>query len=58
MNLNQRCGTDVFLLESCLVVVQAFILTVIKIYFKCISGRDDLYIDLTYFILELFSLQR
>jgi hypothetical protein len=29
----------------------SFVLTVIKIDFKCISYTDDLYIDLTYLIL-------
>jgi hypothetical protein len=41
---------DIFLIKYC--PADSFELPVIKIDYKCISDRDDLYVDFTYFILE------
>jgi hypothetical protein len=52
MNLNERCGIDGFIIKPCPAVVQSSqVLYIIKTYIKCISNRDDLYVDFTYFVL-------
>jgi hypothetical protein len=53
MDLNERCGIDAFLIDSCPSVVQALhVLSITETDFKCKSDTDDLHADLTYFLLE------
>jgi hypothetical protein len=53
MNLNESYGIDDFLIESCPAEVQALqVLSIIKTDFKCMSDRDDLYVDFAYFVSE------
>jgi hypothetical protein len=49
MKLNESCGINSFLIKSCPTVVQAlyFLSLKLKLTFKCMSDRDDLYIDFT-----------
>jgi hypothetical protein len=58
MNLNESCGTDAFLVQSCPAVVQALYLLSLKLTFKCISDIDDMDIDLTCFSLQIVFSQR
>jgi hypothetical protein len=51
MNLNQSNGIDVYLIKSFSSCDSSFVLSVITDS-KCISDRDDVFVDLTYFISE------
>jgi hypothetical protein len=56
MNLNQSCDVDVFEIKSCSHVVQALYLLSLTLFtFKCISDRDDVCVDLIYFISDFFE---
>jgi hypothetical protein len=58
MNLNESCVIGAFLIRSCLAVAQALYFLSLKLTSKCLSDRDDLCLDLTYFILENVFSQR
>jgi hypothetical protein len=49
-------NTEPFLIKSCLAVVQVLYLTSLKLTLKCISDKYDVYIDSTYFNLEIVLL--
>jgi hypothetical protein len=59
MNLNETCGTDASLIESCPTVVQTLYVLSSKSTFKCTSDTDGLYyVHLAYFIVGNVSSQR
>jgi hypothetical protein len=57
VNVNQSCGIDAFLIKSCPPVVQALYLLSLKLTSSAYQ-TDDLYIDLTRFVLENVFSQR
>jgi hypothetical protein len=57
VNVNQSCGIDAFLIKSCPAVVQALYLLSLKLA-SSVYQTDDLYIDLTRFVLENVFSQR